>query len=263
MIFVEIASVTLRALIGRRRTLLMLVLAGIPILVGLLVRANSDGVRDVGATLDGLVVRVVLPLIALVFGTGALGSELEDGTAVHLLTKPIRRSTIVLAKVAVAGSLTAVMVVPSTAIAGILLAPPGTDVLGTTSALALGVLVGSYLYVAIFVALSVLTSRGLIIGLGYALIWEGVVAGLLPGSQVFSVREYIRGIAHTALAGGGRFDRRRGRVLYAAIALVAAHGDRVAAACRVRGPRQRLRRRRTAIDGRVVWRSICDRPRPR
>ena len=81
----------------------MLLLAAIPVLVGLLVRANGNGVPHVGATLDGLVIRIVLPLVALVFGTAALGSELEDGTAVHLLTKPIRRSTIVLAKIAVAG----------------------------------------------------------------------------------------------------------------------------------------------------------------
>ena len=222
MIFAEIALVTLRALLGRRRTLLMLLLAGIPILVGLIVRANGPGVRDVGATLDGLVVRVVLPLVSLVFGTAALGSELEDGTAVHLLTKPIRRSTIVLAKIAVAGSLTAAMLVPSTLLAGILLARPGTDAFSTTSALAIGVLVGSYVYVAIFVALSIVTSRGLLIGLGYALIWEGILAGLLPGSQVFSVREYVRGIAQILSPEAIESVVGTGAAMYAAIALVAA-----------------------------------------
>jgi len=222
MIFGEIALVTLRALLGRRRTLLMLLLAGIPILVGLIVRANGPGVRDVGATLDGLVVRVVLPLVALVFGTAALGSELEDGTAVHILTKPIRRSTIVLAKIAVAGTLTAAMLVPSTLLAGILLARPGSDALPTTFALAIGVLVGSYLYVAIFVALSIVTSRGLLIGLGYALIWEGILAGLLPGSQVFSVREYVRGIAQILSPDAIESVVGRGAAIYAAIALVAA-----------------------------------------
>lgn len=222
MIFVEIAIVTLRALLGRRRTLLMLLLAGIPILVGLIVRANGRGVPDVGATLDGLVIRVVLPLVALVFGTAALGSELEDGTAVHLLTKPIRRSTIVLAKITVAGTLTAALLVPSTVLAGVLLARPGADSLATTFAIAIGVLIGSYLYVAIFVALSIVTSRGLLIGLGYALIWEGILAGLLPGSQVFSVREYVRGIAQ--LLDPSAIDSVVGNAaaLYAALALVAA-----------------------------------------
>ena len=197
MTFVEIARVTLRALLGRRRTILMLLLAAIPILVGVLIRANTNGIGEVGPTLDGLVVRIVLPLIALVFGTAALGSELEDGTAVHLLTKPVNRATIVLAKVAVAGTLTAALAVPSTVLTAILIAEPGADLGRVVVALAAGIIAGSYLYAAIFAALSVITSRGLIIGVGYALIWEGLLAGLLPGTQVFSVREYVRGIIHT------------------------------------------------------------------
>ena len=222
MILGTIAAVTLRALLGRRRTILMLLLAGVPVLLGLLVRANGSGVPDVAATLDGLVVRVVLPLIALVFGTAALGSELEDGTAVHLLTKPIRRSTIVLAKIGVAGTLTAVMLVPSTVLAGILLGRAGSGSVGTTFAVAIGVLVGSYVYVAIFVALSVATSRGLIIGLGYVLIWEGLLAGLLPGSQVFSVREYVLGIAATLSPLATKSVVGAGGLLYAGVALAAA-----------------------------------------
>ena len=222
MTFLEVARVTIRALLGRRRTILMLLLAGVPILVGLLVRANSTGVPDLGNTLDGLVVRLVLPIVALVFGTAALGSELDDGTAIHLLTKPIRRSTIVLAKLAVAGSLAAAMLVPSTVLAGLLLARPGSDALGTSVAVAVGVLVGSYLYVAIFLALSIVTTRGLIIGLGYALIWEGLLAGLLPGSQIFSVREYVRGIAQAISPATIQSIVGTGAVVYAAVALVAA-----------------------------------------
>jgi len=222
MIFLEIAKVTLRALLGRRRTVLMLLLAGIPVLVGLLVRANTDGIKEVGATLDGLVVRIVLPLVALVFGTAALGSELEDGSAVHLLTKPIRRTTIVLAKVAVAGTLTALLVVPATLVAAILMAEPAANLALVTTSLGAGALAGSYLYVSIFAALSVITSRGLIIGLGYALIWEGLLAGLLPGTQVFSVREYVRGIIHAVSPSVIDSIVGNSALLYSAIALVAA-----------------------------------------
>jgi ABC-2 type transport system permease protein len=196
-VFVVIAGVTLRSLLGRRRTLLMLLLAGMPILLGLLVRANNADVEELGATLDGFVVRIVLPLIALVFGTAALGSELDDGTAVHILTKPIDRWTIVVAKILVAGTLTAAMVVPSTVVGGLLLGGSAPGTVGVTFAFALATLIGSYIYVAIFLVLSVATSRGLIIGLAYALIWEGVLGGLLPGTQIFSVREYLGGIAGT------------------------------------------------------------------
>jgi ABC-2 type transport system permease protein len=222
-IFSTIAAVTVQALLGRRRTLLLLLLAGMPVLLGLLVRANDSEVSNVGPTLDGFVVRVVLPLIALVFGTAALGSELDDGTAIHILTKPIARWTIVVAKTAVAGTLTAALVAPSTLIAGVLLGGTGSTNLGVTIAFTIANIIGSYLYAAIFLTLSVATSRGLIIGLAYSLIWEGVVAGLLPGSQVFSVREYIGGIAQ-ALAPSAVADSIVGSsgFLYAAVALVLA-----------------------------------------
>jgi ABC-2 type transport system permease protein len=190
-----IASVTLRALLGRRRTILMLLLAGAPVLLGLLVQlGNGPRPRALVPTLEGVMITSVLPLVALVFGTAALGSELDDGTAVHILTKPIPRWSIVVPKLLVAAGLTAAMVVPSTVLAGILIGGTGSRELGITFAFALAALVGSVVYGAIFVALSAATSRGLVIGLAYSLLWEGVLAGALPGTQLFSVREYLRGI---------------------------------------------------------------------
>jgi len=222
-VFATIVTVTIRALLGRRRTLLMLLLAAMPVLLGLLIRANDNGIslRIQGQTLDGIVIRTVLPLIALVFGTAALGSELEDGTGVHLLTKPIDRWLIVVAKALVAGALTAVLVVPSTVIAGFLMAGLAGDAITVTFAFALASLIGSFLYAAIFLVLSSITTRGLIIGLAYAFIWEGLVAGLLPGSQVFSVREYLTGVVQTlAPEGVGDSLVGAGGFLYAAVALV-------------------------------------------
>ena len=205
-IFATIASVSLRALLGRRRTLLMVLLAAMPILLGLIVKANSDqlSLKILAQTLDGIVTRTCLPLIAIVFGTAALGSELEDGTGVHLLTKPIDRWIIIVSKTLVAGTLTAALIVPSTVIAGILMGGTGGDAIAVTFAFALSVLIGSYLYTAIFLVLSAITTRGLLIGLAYALIWEGIVAGLLPGSQAFSVREYLTGIVQTLAPQAGR-----------------------------------------------------------
>ncbi len=68
--------------------------------------------------MDRLVIRTLLPLVALVFGTAALGSELDDGTAVYLLAKPIARWRIVAAKVIVAAGLAAAVTAPAAFIAG-------------------------------------------------------------------------------------------------------------------------------------------------
>jgi hypothetical protein len=71
------------------------------------------------------------------------------------------------------------------------------------------------------VALSAATSRGLVIGLGYSLLWEGLLSGALKGTQLFSVREYIRGMA-SALAPRGALESVVGAYgfLLAAVAVV-------------------------------------------
>jgi ABC-2 type transport system permease protein len=195
-VMITISRVTARALLGRRRTILMALLAGAPVVLGLLIRiGNGTRPSALGGALDGLLVSSVLPLVALVFGSAALGSELDDGTGVHLLTKPIPRWAIVVPKVLVSGGLTALLVVPSTLIAGILIGGTGSKQLGMTVAFAVAVLVGAFVYASIFVALGAVTSRGLVIGLAYTLLWEGLLSAALQGTQLFSVREYIRGIA--------------------------------------------------------------------
>jgi ABC-2 type transport system permease protein len=60
---------------------------------------------------------------------------------------------------------------------------------------AVAVAAGSMVYVAAFVALSLFTSRALIIGLLYVLVWEGALAGSFPGIRFLSVRQYVLAIA--------------------------------------------------------------------
>jgi ABC-2 type transport system permease protein len=221
-VLITVGRVTARALLGRRRTILMALLAGAPVLLGILIRLGS-GTRPTAlqTSLDGLIVSSVLPLVALVFGSAALGSELDDGTGIHLLTKPIPRWAIVVPKIVVAGGLTAVLVVPSTLLSGVLIGGMGSHQTAVTLAFAAAVLIGSFVYSAIFVALGAATSRGLIIGLGYTLLWEGLLSAALKGTQLFSVREYIRGMA-SAIAPRGDIQSVVGGAafVFAAIALV-------------------------------------------
>jgi ABC-2 type transport system permease protein len=193
-----VLEVTMRALLNRRRTLVMLFLASVPVLIALLVRAAGRGPdpdRVAAAMLENLVLRTVLPLIALVFGTSAIGSELEDGTATFLLTKPVPRWKIVAAKLLGASILTTVLVVPAAIVAGLLVAADQAGGLGLTAAVAVASILAVVVYTAIFIALSLVTGRALVIGLIYVLIWEGVLAGLLEGTRIFSVRQYSLALA--------------------------------------------------------------------
>jgi ABC-2 type transport system permease protein len=197
--FGALVVVTLRGLLGRRRTLLMILLAGLPILVGLLIRLGG-GRNDAPEILDTLVIRTVLPLIALVIGTAAIGSEIEDGTAIYLLAKPIPRGRTALAKIGVAAGITAALVVPPIILTTLLVEGFGGASLATAFGFALAAIAGGTAYAVAFTALGAVTSRALVVGLGYTLLWEGVLAGLLEGTRFLSIRQATLGVA-AALTG--------------------------------------------------------------
>jgi ABC-2 type transport system permease protein len=192
-VMTPLIEVTLRGLLGRRRTFLLVLLVGLPVIMALLVRVTG-GRPDADRILDTLVVRTVMPLVALIVGTAAIGSEIEDGTAVFLMIKPIARWRIALSKIAVAAGLTAVLVVPSVVLTGLLLGSRN-DTATTVVGFSLACLVGGSAYAAAFVALSAFTSRALLVGLAYTLIWEGVLAGLLEGTRFLSIRQATLGLA--------------------------------------------------------------------
>jgi ABC-2 type transport system permease protein len=193
-----IAVLTLRQLLGKGRTVLMCLLALLPVLLAVVYRlGNEDTDRQewvADVLLEGLVVTTVLPLVALVYATAALGSEIEDGTAVYLLAKPVPRSRIVAGKLLAAWVLTAATVGASGIAAGAIglaAGPGGRLLLGFGIALVLGSLV----YSALFLMLSVVTSRALIAGLIYVFIWEGLINGLFAGTRLLSVRHYTLAVA--------------------------------------------------------------------
>jgi ABC-2 type transport system permease protein len=181
----------------------MVLLAAAPVLIALVGRAFGGELLSQNV-FNQLIVRTTLPLVALVFGTAALGTELEDGTIVFLLTKPIRRLRIVLAKGAVAAGLTAALMVPATLLTGLVAASQAGSLVGSTLAYAVAVAVGGAAYALGFLALSSFTSRALAIGLGYVMLWEGVLSGLFEGTQVFSVRQATMGLA--ALLQGDAYE---------------------------------------------------------
>jgi ABC-2 type transport system permease protein len=132
----------------------------------------------------------VLPLTALMLGTSVLGDELEDGTAVFLLTKPVPRWQILFPKAAGAFLVTAAICASSTFVACSLAGASNLAV-----AFAIGVLAAAFAYTLLFVLLSVVTTRALISGLVYVFLWEGAITAIFEGLRYLSVRHYALGIA--------------------------------------------------------------------
>ncbi|MBM0233834.1 ABC transporter permease subunit [Micromonospora sp. STR1_7] len=186
-----ITWITARGLFGRRRFLLLLPLP--LVLLGLAVLCRSLGV-DPGQwgppVLVGLGLAVVLPVVALIIGTGVLGAEIDDGTVVHILTKPLPRWQIVLPKLAVAAGVTAVTVAVPLYVAGVL-----ADSVRLGLALAAAAALGALAYSALFLALSLVTRRPVLLGLVYVLIWEGLLGNFVSGTKVLSIQQYVIALA--------------------------------------------------------------------
>ncbi|HEY7597608.1 MAG TPA: ABC transporter permease subunit [Actinophytocola sp.] len=188
-----IIGLTVRALLGRKRVLLLLPMP--IVLIGLTLIGVSADVSDPdwGPTVFGnLGLSVILPLTALIVGSSVLGLEIDDGTITHLLTKPLPRSEIVLSKLAVAWVVTTVATGVPLAVAA-LIAGSATFAVGLVLAAALGALE----YCALFLALSVLTKRPVAVGLVYIMLWENVLVSFVDGARVFSVREHATTLADT------------------------------------------------------------------
>ena len=188
-----VAWLTARATLGRRRALLFAVPAVILIALTLVLRAT----RPAGApwpdhVLGDFGFSVLLPLTALIIGTGVLGAEIDDGSAIHLLATPVRRSAVVVTKFSVAAVATMLFAAVPELVAGLL--APGSGKLGF--ALFAGALVGSVIYSAVFVMASVLTSRAIALGLLYVLIWEGLLGNLVGGARILSIAHYSLGVAN-------------------------------------------------------------------
>lgn len=184
-----VMRLTARSLLGRRRAALLGLLPGILLLVAAITRWGSGADPTKTAHLLGdFAMSTVVPLVCLIIGTGAIGPEIEDGSIVYLLAKPIRRSTIALSKAVVAVSTSLVMAAAPVALAGMI---AGDWQWKLTLAYGTAAAIGAVAYTTVFFALAVLSRNAIISGLIYALFWEGVIGGYVPGVRVLSIRQWI------------------------------------------------------------------------
>jgi ABC-2 type transport system permease protein len=199
-----IARITVRLLLGTRRAAAIGLVLLLPIAIAVVYRLSGEEHTTTPAEfawdfVSSLILTLLLPLVALVLGTTALGTEIEDGTVVFLLTKPVDRWKVVVVKAAVAAAATAVLAVPTTAAtAWIIVGSPGEG--GLVAGLALAALVASVVYTVLFVMLSTITSRALVIGLLYVFVWEAILGNVFSGMAWLSVRQYALGWAQALIS---------------------------------------------------------------
>jgi ABC-2 type transport system permease protein len=195
-----VARLTYRALLGRRRAAILFILPALLIVIAAAVRALT-GADDQTASnvLGGFAIATMVPLIGVIAGTGAIGPEIDDGSIVYLLAKPVKRPTIIFTKLIVAIAVTMAFSAIPTLLAGFILNGNGQQI---AVAYTVAALVASIAYSALFLLLGTVSRHAVVIGLIYALVWETLFGSLVPGARTLSVQQWSLALAQK-IAGDG------------------------------------------------------------
>src|SRR4051794_11559271 len=117
-----IARLTASTMLGKRRVLLLFVLPAVLVLLALVLRLVTGPSLQVSTTLlQTLALGTIVPLLGLIAGTGVIGPEIDDGSIIYVLAKPLPRPTIVVTKLAVAVACLAAFAAVPTLLAGVIM----------------------------------------------------------------------------------------------------------------------------------------------
>lgn len=224
--------ISLRLLASRRRLLLILFLAALPIGLAALVSATlgddeSSNEDFINILLDGLLIAGIMPIVTMVQATAAFGNELEDRTLGYLVMKPVSRVRIVMPKL-LAPIVVSAPVLIASGVGATLMGASGLGAallvldgdVRATVAVAVALLAGAVTYSAIFTWAGLLTTRALAFALLYVFLWEGLISTYLGGIRYLSVRAYSLAILHGL--DDRTFESLSGRVIEFPAALAAA-----------------------------------------
>ncbi|MCP9958168.1 MULTISPECIES: ABC transporter permease [Streptomyces] len=196
-----VARLTYRGLLGRRRAAVLFTLPVLLIVISAAVRFFQGADDQIAADLlGGFALAVMVPLIAVIAGTGAIGPEIDDGSVVYLLAKPVKRSTIVFTKLVVAVAVTMVFSAVPTLVAGLVLNGNGQQV---AVAYTVAALVSSIAYSALFLLLGTVSRHAVVLGLVYTLVWENLFGTLVSGVRTLSVQQWALAVADEVTRGEG------------------------------------------------------------
>ncbi|GAA2133957.1 ABC transporter permease [Kitasatospora kazusensis] len=200
LFLVTVARLTVRGLLGRRRGILLLIVPVLLLAISVIGRFSHADRHDLTVNILGqLALGTLVPILGLVVGTGVIATEIDDGSIVYLLAKPLPRWKIITTKLAVAVVTTWVFAAVPTLLAGLVL-------YGTKDNLAVaftvGTLVAGAAYSAVFLLLGVVTRHAVVAGLAYALVWESLVGNFVKGAKTLSIQQWGLSLAKSVAADG-------------------------------------------------------------
>ena len=172
--------------------------SALPIIFGAIFRVgdidDSPEIFFSGVMLS-TVLGTLLPIASLILATSAFRDEIDDRTLVYLVVKPISRFRIVAEKyLAVTESTVFALWLGTIVTWAVIAGSSMPDTVDVLVAAVVTVLVGVAAYSALFIAISLLVPRALVVGILYTLIWESLLSRFIPGVWTLSVRHYVESV---------------------------------------------------------------------
>ena len=183
----------LRQLVTRGRVIALLAVGMAVAAVAWAVGASSEVSDPLEASVGviaGLGFTVVVPIVSLVFATAALGDAREDGTLVYLWLRPIDRWPVVVGAWLASLTISLPLTLGPLALAAVLSGEAATIFGATMVAAGVGVVA----YSAVFLLLGLLVKNPIVWGLGYILIWEGIISAFGSSAAQLAISGYTRSI---------------------------------------------------------------------
>ena len=174
----DVFVVLVRTLATRGRVLALGTLGVVGIALGFAVHSATSRADVAYSLVDGYGLSLLVPVVALVFSSAALGDLAEDGTLVYLWLRPLPRWRLAMAAFAASLALT----IPIAVVPLVLAAAATGAGWKLVAASAVGGLLAATAYSAVFCGLGLRVRRALAWGLAYLLIWEQAVARVSHGA---------------------------------------------------------------------------------
>jgi ABC-type transport system involved in multi-copper enzyme maturation permease subunit len=167
--------------------------AGLTLLAG---AHAQDPTFEFWTALDEAFLAVGVPLVALALIAGGFGEEIQDQTLVYLLVRPVSRTTAFVGRYA--GGALAGSVVAAAMVGVATLVSPARIGIGTVLLISAIAAFGAVTVGALYYALAALFRRGLVAGLIYTFVVEGLFQSIPGSTRKLSILHHVRSLFHHA-----------------------------------------------------------------
>ena len=161
------------------------------------VMRGSPDPRDVYLQLSSTLVYRILPLASAIFTSMVISAEVEQKTIVYLLTRPVPRWKLVILRSA--ATMLVVFLLTTLCAVAVSLAAYGGDFLSNPYLFRdiKAFFVGSMAYGGLFLLMSLMFNRSMILALLFAFVWETSVPNMPGDNYYLSIFSHLQAIAET------------------------------------------------------------------